>query len=86
MDYSVVMWQRDDSGGRPTTETDEGVSEKIYAPDNTYTIRELQNNTVYHITVTVYSLLGIKQAPPSHSIPKKVTEYTVTYTRLIALG
>ena len=63
IDYSVVTWQRDDSGGGPTTETDEGVSEKIYAPDNTYTIRGLQNNTVYTITVTVYNILGNKTSP-----------------------
>ena len=57
------MWQRDDSGGGPTTETDEGVSEKIDAPDNTYTIRELQSDTVYHITVTVYNPAGSKTSP-----------------------
>ena len=57
------MWQRDDSGGRPTNGTDEGVSEKVYAPDNTYTIRELQSDTVYHITVTVYNILGNKTSP-----------------------
>ena len=58
------MWQRDDSGDGPITETDEGVSEKIYAPDKTYTIRGLQNNTVYTITVTVYNILGNKTSPP----------------------
>ena len=60
IDYSVVMWQIEDSGGRPTTEADEGVSEKIDAPDNTYTIRGLQSNAVYHITVTVFNILGNK--------------------------
>ena len=59
------MWQIEDSGGRPTNETDEGMSEKIDAPDNTYTIRGLQRNTVYHITVTVYNILG---NTASHSI------------------
>ena len=64
IDYSVVMWQIEDSGGRPTNETDKGVSEKIDAPDNTYTIRGLQSNAVYHITVTVYNILGNKTSPP----------------------
>ena len=64
IDYSVVMWQIEDSGGRPTNETDEGVSEKIPAPVDTYTIRGLQRNTVYHITVTVYNILGNTTSHP----------------------
>ena len=51
------MWQIEGSGGRPTTEADEGVSEKIDLPDNTYTIRGLQSNALYHITVQARSLI-----------------------------
>ena len=59
--YSVVVWQIDDSGSRPTTETNE--SEKIDAPESTYTIQGLKSNTVYTITVTVFNPAGSMTSP-----------------------
>ena len=44
------MWQMEDSG----SPTNEGVSEKIDAPVDSYTIERLKSDTEYTITVTVH--------------------------------
>ena len=52
------MWQIEDSGSSPTIEADEGVSEKIGAPIDSYTIEGLKSDTEYTITVTVSNPAG----------------------------
>ena len=54
IDYSVVMWQIEDSG----SPTNDGVSEKIDAPVDSYTIEGLKSDTEYSITVTVVNPAG----------------------------
>ena len=79
------MWQIEDSGGRPTTEADDNTeNEKIDAPVDTYTIRGLKSNTVYHITVTVHNPAGGSMTSPSINVTTEMgNNYTVTSTHIV---